>query len=73
MNRTTPQTPTCTDAKYLDVVLIEYGCCLCQTEHTEGQPLFAAHIGFQSRSSYRRVDVETAIIEAAAVAKAKTT
>jgi hypothetical protein len=69
MNRTQPQAPTCTDATYLDVVLREFGCCRCQAYHREGEPLFAAHLMFQSKNSYREVDVFTAIVEAAAAAK----
>lgn len=69
MSRIQPQAPTCTDAKFLNVVLREYGCVRCQTYHTEGQPLFAEHIMSQSKHGVREVDVYTAIIEAAAATK----
>lgn len=58
--------PICTDAKYLPVVLREYGCTRCQTYHREPDPLYREHLVWQSKHSYREVDVYTAITEIAA-------
>lgn len=62
--------PACTDARYLHVVLAEYGCCRCQGYHREGEPLFEPHLFWQSKHSYRERDVYDAILEAAAGASA---
>lgn len=54
---------------FVKVVRVEYGCVRCQKCHREGDPLFAPHVVFQAKHSYREVDVYQAIVEAKAAAE----
>ena len=65
MDRTAPATPTCSDARYSHVVLVEYGCVICQSYHRTGDALFGAHMHRQARNSYREIHADDAILEAA--------
>ncbi len=38
-----------------------YGCCRCQTEHMEDEPLFDAHIMWQSKHGIYEVSFEVAV------------
>ena len=41
-----------------------YGCCWCQTEHLECDPLYGPHLMSQSKHGLYEVDVYVAIIAA---------
>jgi hypothetical protein len=65
MDRTKPPAaPECADARLAHVVVIEYGCVLCQSWHRTGDPLFAPHMHRQAKHAYREIHVDDAIAEA---------
>jgi hypothetical protein len=67
MSRLPQPVPSCSDARFLNVVLIEYGCVRCQKYHREGRDAeFRDHLFWQSKHGTREVDVYQAIVEAAA-------
>lgn len=57
------------DPKSEYILVREYGCCLCQQYHREGEALFDAHILHQSKHGIaeRAEHVETALRLAARI------
>ena len=47
----------------------EYGCVRCQKYHREDEPIYAEHLMLQSKHGPRFVEVDEAIVRAAARAK----